>query len=158
MFLCYDMCLVLLGTSQLHIPSHHAVHLPLFVAFGIAKQTNDYLEAVYRWSTGAVELFWATVSGSSATHYLLIALLAASYGAACFSPGMRGLYGWIITLLLLLFKGLIDKSHGQRPLRRFVVSSIIVMNTTYYVSNLVSIVWMIVIPISIGTFTCLICI
>ena len=120
------------------------------MAFGIAKQTNDYLEAVYRWSTGAVELFWATISGSSATHYVLIALLAASYGAACFTPGMRGLYGWMITLLLLLFKGLIDKSHGQRPLRRFVVSSIIVLNTTYYISNLVSVVWMIVIPVSIG--------
>ena len=139
-----------LGTSQQYIPSYYAVHLALFVAYGIAKKTDDYLEAVYRWSTGAVELFWATMGSSSVTHYIVIALVGASYGAACFVAGIAGLLSWWITLLLLMVSGLVEKAYGRRPLRLFVVSSVIVQNTTYFVSNLASIVWMIFIPISTG--------
>jgi hypothetical protein len=35
--------------------------MPSFLAYGIAKDTEDYIEAVYRWGTGAIELFWATL-------------------------------------------------------------------------------------------------
>lgn len=43
-----------------------------------------------------------------------------------------------------------DKANGRKPLRRPIVSSTIVMNTMYWISNLVSTVWMVIIPIQIG--------
>jgi hypothetical protein len=34
------------------------VYICSFVAYGIAKKTEDYLEALYRWAAGPLELMW----------------------------------------------------------------------------------------------------
>lgn len=140
------------GTSQKYIPRYIAVHLPCFVAYGIAKQTEDYIEAVYRWSTGAVELFWSTFFSPQFTDYVLILIICIVYALSCF--GMSGFwyFVWILFLICAALQASTDKANGRRPLRRPIVSSTIVMNTMYWISNLVSTVWMILIPIRIAFY------
>lgn len=140
------------GTSQKYIPRFIAVHLPCFVAYGIAKQTEDYIEAVYRWSTGAVELFWATFFSPQFSDYVLILIICIAYAVACFGESGYWFYLWIAVLIATAIQASTDKANGRRPLRRPIVSSTIVMNTMYWISNLVSTVWMILIPIRIAFY------
>lgn len=130
------------------------MHLPCFVAFGVAKQTEDYIEAVYRWSTGAVELFWSTVSNpADFSHYILVLFLCVAYALASFGNSGFWFFLWIIVLIATAIQGQTDKANGHRPLRKPIVSSTIVMNTMYWISNLVSTVWMILIPIQIAFYS-----
>lgn len=89
------------GTSQKYIPKFIAVHLPCFVAYGIAKQTEDYIEAVYRWSTGAVELYWSTFFSSAFSHFIVIGIICVVYALACF--GISGFWYtlWLLCLIVL---------------------------------------------------------
>lgn len=138
------------GTSQKYLAKHVSVHLPCFVSYGVAKQTGDYIEAVYRWSTGAVELFWATFLSPEISHYVVIGAISFLFGLACFWESIIGYIAWVCFLVLLAFQANRDKASGVKPLRKLVVSSIIVMNTMYWISNLCSIAWLIVMPIRIG--------
>jgi hypothetical protein len=70
------------------------------VAYGIAKQTEDYIEAVYRWSTGAVELYWATFLSAQFSHYVLIFIISVIYALACFGASYIWYYVWLFFLLL----------------------------------------------------------
>ena len=74
--------------------------MPCFVAYGIAKKTEDYLEAVYRWSTGAVELFWGTVFSDQIGHFIVVAVVCVMLGLACFHP-LAGFY-WLWLVLCAL--------------------------------------------------------
>lgn len=141
------------GTSQNYIPKYIAVHLPCFVAFGIAKQTEDYIEAVYRWSTGAVELFWATVTSPAVSHHVMVGILAFIFLLACFQASGFWYALWILIFVFCLLQASSDKSNGRRPLRRPIVSTTIVMNTMYWISNLLSTIWMVLIPIRIAFFS-----
>lgn len=140
------------GTSQKYLAKYVSVHLPCFVAYGVAKQTGDYIEAVYRWSTGAVELFWATFLSPDFVHYIVIAAITLLFGLACFLESIVGYILWCLFLLLLAFQASRDKANGVKPLRNIVVSSIIVMNTMYWISNLFSVTWLVLMPIRIGKF------
>jgi hypothetical protein len=80
------------------------VHLPCFVAYGIAKQTEDYIEAVYRWSTGAVELYWATFLSAQFSHYVLIFIIALIYALACFGASQIWYYVWLLFLALAMIQ------------------------------------------------------
>mmetsp|Transcript_3692 Transcript_3692/g.5713 ORF Transcript_3692/g.5713 Transcript_3692/m.5713 type:complete len:1372 (+) Transcript_3692:182-4297(+) len=141
------------GTSQKYIPRYIAVHLPCFVAYGIAKQTEDYIEAVYRWSTGAVELFWSTIFSPQFSDYVLMLVLCVVFALSCFGSSGFWYVLWIIVLIATAIQASTDKANGRRPLRRPIVSSTIVMNTMYWISNLVSTVWMILIPIRIAFYS-----
>jgi len=140
------------GTSQNYIPKFIAVHLPCFVAFGIAKQTEDYIEAVYRWSTGAVELFWGTIFSTAFTNHVVILILVVVYALDSFGISEFWYSLWLLVMLALVIQASVDKANGRRPLRRLIVSSVIVMNTMYWISNLSSPVWMAIIPVRIGFF------
>ena len=87
------------GTSQKYIPRYIAVHLPCFVAYGIAKQTEDYIEAVYRWSTGAVELFWSTIFSPQFSDYVLMLVLCVVFALSCFGSSGFWYVLWIIVLI-----------------------------------------------------------
>ena len=141
------------GTSQNYIPKYIAVHLPCFVAFGIAKQTEDYIEAVYRWSTGAVELFWSTITTPAISHYVLVGVLAFIFLLACFKASGFWYAIWVLLFLFATLQASSDKANGRRPLRRPIVSTTIVMNTMYWISNLLSTIWMVLIPIRIAFFS-----
>ena len=88
------------GTTQKYLHEAITVHLPCFVAYGIAKQTEDYIEAVYRWSTGAVELFWSTLPTSSFMHFIVIAIFTFFLGLACFASAGFWYYLWLFILLI----------------------------------------------------------
>ena len=141
------------GTSQNYIPKYIAVHLPCFVAFGIAKQTEDYIEAVYRWSTGAVELFWATITSPAISHHVLVGLLAFIFLLACFQSSGFWYALWVLIFVFGTLQASSDKANGRRPLRRPIVSTTIVMNTMYWISNLLSTIWMVLIPIRIAFYS-----
>ena len=91
------------GTSQKYIPTYVSVHLPCFVAYGVAKQTGDYIEAVYRWSTGAVELFWSTIISPAISHYVVIGAVCLLFGMACFLESVLGYVLWLVFVLSLAF-------------------------------------------------------
>jgi hypothetical protein len=138
------------GTSQKYLAKHLSVHLPCFVAYGIAKDTEDYIEAVYRWSCGAVELFWSTLFSHQFKHYILIGCIVTIFGIASFSHYVFSYYLWLAFLVACALMAYYEKATGDRPLRRLNVSATIVMNTMYWFSNLSSLVWVGLVPIRIG--------
>lgn len=140
------------GTSQKYLAKYLTVHLPCFVAYGIAKNTEDYIEAVYRWSTGAVELFWASVFSDKFTDYALIFGLLVIFGIVCFVPDNSILFLWVFVLIGITASAYVEKSNNSRPLRRLIVSTTIVMNTAYWFSNLFSLVWVVLVPLEIGRY------
>jgi hypothetical protein len=138
------------GTSQKYLADYTSVHLPCFVAYGIAKETEDYIEAVYRWSTGAVELFWATLFSQQFTEFCVIGTVSFLYAMASFASYSWAYFLWIAFIIGMAICGYWEKSNNLRPLRSFIVSSTIVMNTMYWISNLSSPVWAVVVPVRIG--------
>ena len=138
------------GTSQMYLAKYLTVHLPCFVAYGIAKDTEDYIEAVYRWSCGAVELFWSTLFSHQFKHYILIGCIVTIFGIASFSHYVFSYYLWLAFLVACALMAYYEKATGDRPLRRLNVSATIVMNTMYWFSNLSSLVWVGLVPIRIG--------
>jgi len=141
------------GTSQKYLAKYLSVHLPCFVAYGIAKDTEDYIEAVYRWSCGAVELFWATLFSSQFTDYCVIGSITIIFAMACFSEFTFMYFVWIAFLFLMGVSAYYEKSSGLRPLRSLNVSATISMNTMYWISNLTSLVWGLLVPIRITIFS-----
>ena len=138
------------GTSQKYLAKYLSVHLPCFVAYGIAKDTEDYIEAVYRWSCGAVELFWATLFSQQFTDYCVIGSITVIFGMACFSEFSFMYFVWIGFLFFMGVSAYWEKSNGLRPLRSLNVSATISMNTMYWISNLTSLVWCLIVPIRIS--------
>lgn len=92
------------GTSQKYIPRYIAVHVPCFVAFGIAKKTEDYIEAVYRWSTGAVELYWSTLFSTQFSDFIVVLIIALIYAASCFGESGFWYFLWIAALIAVLLQ------------------------------------------------------
>lgn len=138
------------GTTHNYLYDCVTVHLPVFVAYGIAKKTEDYLEAVYRWGTGAVELMWDNLFSSKIYHFLIISFFATCFGVACFVQNFVAYYLWLGLLIIIGFQTLYDKHTGRKPLRPLLVSSVIVVNCMNWVSNLLSITWMVIIPAEIA--------
>lgn len=126
--------------------------MPCFVAYGIAKKTEDYLEAVYRWSTGAVELFWSTFFTEQIGHFLLVGALCFLYFLASFYEYSLFYYIWLLFLLGVCVMGNFDNICGHKPLRPLIVSTIIVVNCTNWIGNLLSVTWVILIPVQICFF------
>lgn len=142
------------GTSHKYIAGAFSIHLPCFVAYGVAKTTNDYIEAVYRWSTGAVELFYASFfSSSDIIHFVFIGFICFCFWFACFAKSIFWYLIWLFILVVAMCKSNIDRNSGAKPLRNVVVSSVIVLNTMYWLSNLMSVVWMILMPICIAFYS-----
>lgn len=141
------------GTTQQVFHKYLTVHLPCFVAYGIAKDTEDYIEAVYRWSTGAVELFWATLFSHQIYHYFIILGIVILFTFASFAPYANSYFIWLVTLFFMGVMAYFEKSNGYRPLRQLNVSATIVMNGLYWISNLSSIMWVAVVPIRIAIFS-----
>lgn len=140
------------GTSHKYLTQCTTVAMPCFVAYGIAKKTEDYLEAVYRWSTGAVELFWWTIFTEQLGHFLLIASLCGLYFLASFYHAPLFYYLWLLLLLTVCVIGNLDNLCGHKPLRPLIVSSVIVVNCTNWIGNLLSVAWVVLIPIEICFF------
>ena len=138
------------GTSQKYLAKYLSVHLPCFVAYGIAKDTEDYIEAVYRWSCGAVELFWSTFFSHQFTEYCVIASITIIFAMASFSEYSFMYFVWIAFLFFMGLSAYWEKSNGLRPLRSLNVSATISMNTMYWISNLSSPVWGLIVPFRIG--------
>lgn len=92
------------GTSHKYLSKSTTVSMPCFVAYGIAKKTEDYLEAVYRWSTGAVELFWGTVWSEQIGHFLVVAIIGVLLGLACFHSTAGYYWLWLV---ICTFVGLV---------------------------------------------------
>ena len=138
------------GTSQMYLAKYLTVHLPCFVAYGIAKDTEDYIEAVYRWSCGAVELFWSTFFSHQFTEYCVIASITIIFAMASFSEYSFMYFVWIAFLFFMGLSAYWEKSNGLRPLRSLNVSATISMNTMYWISNLSSPVWGLIVPFRIG--------
>mmetsp|Transcript_14970 Transcript_14970/g.22515 ORF Transcript_14970/g.22515 Transcript_14970/m.22515 type:complete len:1308 (-) Transcript_14970:8-3931(-) len=140
------------GTSQKYLHDAISVHMPCFVACGIAKQTEDYIEAVYRWSTGAVELFWSTLFSPQLSDFIFFAVATILLGLACFHQSAFWYFLWIAIIGVCLFLTVVEKRVGKKPIRPLVVTSVIVLNTMYWISNLLSVVWTILMPLEIAVF------
>jgi len=137
------------GTTQQYFDRYLTVHLPCFVAYGIAKETVDYIEAVYRWSAGAVELFWATLFSRQFSDLFFVFILISILAFASFSPSPYAYMSW---LALCAFFGCLygsDVLSGSVPLRRLNVSTVLAMNSMYWISNLSSLVWIVLVPVVI---------
>lgn len=94
-----------IGTSHNYIADCVTVHLPCFVAYGIAKKTEDYIEAVYRWGTGALELFWDNLFSSKIWHFFkVLVIFLIPFAVACFVESSIAYYAWVGYVLVGLMK------------------------------------------------------
>jgi hypothetical protein len=60
----------------------------------------------------------------------------------------------VCTKATAVLQTFLEKYVGKKPIRPLVVTSIIVLNTTYWLSNVFSIVWTILLPFEIGQCVC----
>ena len=141
------------GTTQAVFHKYLTVHMPCFVAYGIAKNTEDYIEAVYRWSTGAVELFWATIFSYQFKHFVIVLLYTLAFSISCFSPSGYAVLVWWTFVFVTGVYGYYEKSSGYRPFRALSVTSTIVLNSLYWISNLLSVIWVILVPMSVSIWS-----
>lgn len=135
------------GTSHEYLLYSTTVSMPCFVAYGIAKKTEDYLEAVYRWSAGAVELFWGAIFSLKIGYFVVIGIVTWIFGMACFAKSAGWYYFWLVVLLAIGMKLAVDKYRGLKPLRSFIVCSVVVVNLTNWMGNMVSPTWTILVPL-----------
>lgn len=137
------------GTSHKYLSKSTTVSMPCFVAYGIAKKTEDYLEAVYRWSTGAVELFWGTIWSDQIGHFIVVAVIGIILGLACFHPTAGFYWLWLVICAFVAIVAAVEQHFGHKPLRPLIVSTIVVVNCTNWMGNLLSLTWVIIIPVEI---------
>jgi hypothetical protein len=139
------------GTSHDYLYHSMTVSMPCFVAYGIAKKTEDFLEAVYRWSAGAVELFWGGFFSKKIVHFAVVGCCTWLFAMACFAESSAWFYSWIAVLLLAGLKICLDKHRGHKPLRSFIVSTVVVVNLTNWMANMLSPTWTVLVPIYMAT-------
>ncbi len=81
------------------------MYISSFVAYGIAKKTEDYLAALYRWSAGPLELMWPSLfHWKYLKHYIKIFITSAVLFAACFKKNGWYYIGYLGMLILLFLK------------------------------------------------------
>lgn len=140
-----------LGTSHKYIEHSVSVYIACFVAYGIAKKTEDYLEALYRWAAGPLELFWPSFfQWEILRHYIKVAIPVAFMTMASFAQNGWWYFIYLFIVLLGILKGLYDKLMGRKALRDFVVSTVISSNLFGFLSNLLSVCWFIGMPARIA--------
>jgi hypothetical protein len=94
-----------LGTSHQYIPHSVSVYLCIYVASGIAKKSEDFLEALYRWSAGPLELFWISLCHFHLfKHYLYVAAPVTITCLACFAANGYWYYIYLFMLVIGLCK------------------------------------------------------
>jgi hypothetical protein len=137
-----------LGTSHEFIPHCESVYLCSYVAYGVAKKTEDFLEALYRWSAGPLELLWPSFFQlKMLKHHIRTAIPVAVFALACFNENSGWYYLYLIMLGLFVVRACVDSWMGRRPLRYFIVSTVISTNLFIVVSNFLSVTWYIIFPI-----------
>lgn len=89
-----------LGTSHKYIPNSVSVYLCIYVAYGIAKKTEDFLEALYRWAAGPLELFWLSWWNNEIQHHFIVAIPTTIAALASFAES-----GWWYVIYLIMIGG-----------------------------------------------------
>jgi hypothetical protein len=142
-----------LGTSHEYIPHCAAVYLCIYVAFGIAKKTEDFLEALYRWSAGPLELLWPSFfQWKIFKHYIYVGIPTTIMALASFNESDYWYWAYLFMIVLFILKGCLDRVMGRKPLRGFIVSTVVSINLFIVCSNLMSVMWLIVFPTRIAFF------
>ena len=143
-------CIEDTGTSHNFLGKFTSVHLPNLVAHGIAKSHDDFVVAISRWVMGAVQLLLRTAT-TFWKDFLIVAFLGGAFFAASFCPSFGAYLIWVLILLVLAYQAyLAPTENGNIPFREYCVSATIVLNCTYWVSNLISITFIAYVPIMIG--------
>ena len=143
-----------LGTSHEYIPHCLAIAITQNVASGIAKKTEDFLDALYRWSAGPLELLcigifqWKIVK-----HFLITALPIAIFFMACFYPVWYWYYIYLGMVVGLVLYSWYESYLGLIPLRNFVVSTVVTINFWGWINGLLSVVFLTILPIKAAIFS-----
>jgi hypothetical protein len=142
-----------LGTSHEYIPHCAAVYLCINVALGIAKQTEDFLEALYRWSAGPLELLWpGFLQWKILKHFIIVAIPTALMALASFNENSYWYYAYLVMVGLFMVVAYLDRRAGRKPLRSFIVSTVVSINLFIVCSNLMSVMWYIIFPSRIAFY------
>lgn len=142
-----------LGTSHEYIPHCAAVYLCINVALGIAKKTEDFLEALYRWSAGPLELLWPSFFIPKVLkHFIRVSIATGVFAMASFHQSPYWYFAYLCMVGLMLFKAYLDKRAGRKPLRDFVVSTVVTINLFIVCSNLMSVMWFVIFPVRIAFY------
>jgi hypothetical protein len=142
-----------LGTSHEYIPHCEAVYLCCNVAYGVAKRTEDFLEALYRWAAGPLELLWPSFFELKLMkHHLRTAIPITVYALASFHVNSGWYYLYLAMLGAFVLRAGLDYWMGRRPLRYFIVSTVISSNLFVALCNFMSVTWYIIFPIRMAFF------
>eukprot|EP01032_Pedospumella_encystans_P014583 gene14583-16739_t len=142
-----------LGTSHEYIPHCAAIYLCVNVALGIAKKTEDFLEALYRWSAGPLELLWPSFFiPKILKHFIKVAIPVTVMAMASFHYNPYWYFAYLFMVLLFVLAAFLDKRAGRKPLRSFIVSTVVSINLFIVCSNLMSVTWFIVFPARIAFY------
>jgi hypothetical protein len=143
-----------LGTSHEYIPHCASVYLCVNVAFGIAKKAEDFLEALYRWSAGPLELLWVGFTRwKILKHYVITAVPSVVFAMASFHENCYWYYGYVVMVWMFSIKALVDYCAGRKPLRDFTVSTVIATNLFIVCANLMSVMWYVIVPVHFAFYS-----
>jgi hypothetical protein len=143
-----------LGTSHEYIPHCASVYLCVNVAFGIAKKAEDFLEALYRWSAGPLELLWIGFTRwKILKHFIYAGVPSGMFAMASFAENCYWYYGYVVMVWLFSVKAMIDYCAGRKPLRDFVVSTVVSTNLFIPCSNLMSVMWYVILPVKFAFYS-----
>jgi hypothetical protein len=140
-----------LATSLENIPKSLSVYKVDKVSVGVAKETVDYIDALYRWAAGPSELFFPSLfQFRYVKRYLTIFVPYASFAFACFFENPVWVVIYYAIVLCFALKYVYDAYvvKAAYPLRDFVISTI--MFQTLFLNTLsatFSPIWMIVLPV-----------
>ena len=128
--------------------------------FGTPKENKDFLAAVFRWSRGAVQLFWLSFFGGSQgksgpwTFWLVLLCTIGYLGAFVFGMQLAGNNMWLVFGLFAVFFvtcstafWFLTTGEFGRLLRYLVLLD----NTTYFYGTIPAYYWAIVLP----TYMCM---
>ena len=74
------------------------------------------------------------------------------FGVACGWYNFYGYLVWIAFVVVLAVVAYFEKSNGSKPFRHLIVSATIVMNSTQWISNLFSPVWLLLFPLQLAIY------
>jgi hypothetical protein len=142
-----------LGTSHQFIEHCASVYLCVNVSYAIAKKTEDFLDSLYRWSAGPVEQLWPSLfQWNILKHFIIVAIPTTLMALASFNESSYWYYAYLVMVGLFIVKAGADRCAGRKPLRDFIVSSVISINLFIVCSNLMSAMWPIVFPTRLALY------
>jgi hypothetical protein len=122
--------------------------------FGTAKDNRDYLAAVFRWSRGAVQLHWITLTGNAGDGVGFFAVMLFVFAGPlwCAHFGLLLIPSWWLSLAiwgawLIVTSTIIALMVNDKKYGRLLKYVVLFDNCTYFFNSIPAFFWVLVLPL-----------